>query len=84
MATDLDKLKAEIELVKARINQTELRAPFDGIIGLRLVSEGAFSGMGIKIARLTKISPIKIEFSVNERHANSIKPGAQNQFYNRR
>ncbi len=75
VSTDLDKLLADIELVKARINQTELRAPFDGIVGLRWVSEGAFASTGTVVARLTKISPLKIEFSVNERHANNIKSG---------
>lgn len=75
VTTDLDKLKADIELVKARIHQTELRAPFDGIVGLRKVSEGAFASTGTSVARLTKISPLKIEFSVNEKHANNIMPG---------
>lgn len=75
VTTDLDKLQADIELVKARIHQTELRAPFDGIVGLRKVSEGAFASTGTSVARLTKISPLKIEFSVNEKHANNIKPG---------
>lgn len=77
VTTDMDKLMADIELVRARIHQTELRAPFDGIIGLRWVSEGAFASTGTVIARLTKISPLKIEFSVNERHTNNIKPGTR-------
>lgn len=77
VTTDMDKLMADIDLVKARIQQTELRAPFDGVIGLRWVSEGAFASNGTVVARLTKISPLKIEFSVNERHANNIKPGTR-------
>lgn len=36
--TDLATLNADIEIVKANIELTELRAPFDGIIGLRQVS----------------------------------------------
>lgn len=77
VTTDMDKLMADIDLVKARIQQTELRAPFDGIIGLRWVSEGTFASTGTVVARLTKISPLKIEFSVNERHANNIRPGTR-------
>lgn len=80
VTTDMDKLLADIELVKARIDQTELRAPFDGVIGLRWVSEGAFASTGTIVARLTKISPLKIEFSVNERHASNIKPGTRISF----
>mgnify|MGYP002647152704 CR=1 FL=1 len=73
--TELEKLKADIELVKTRIAQTELRAPFDGIIGLRQVSEGTYASPSIIISRLTKITPLKIEFSVNESEVNNIKPG---------
>lgn len=73
--TELEKLKADIELVKTRIAQTELRAPFDGIIGLRQVSEGTYASPSIIISRLTKIIPLKIEFSVNESEVNNVKPG---------
>ncbi|CUS89490.1 RND family efflux transporter, MFP subunit, partial [Candidatus Kryptonium thompsonii] len=33
--TELNTLEAEIQLIKARIAKTEIRAPFDGVIGLR-------------------------------------------------
>lgn len=73
--TELDKLHADIELAEARIAQTELRAPFDGIIGLRNVSEGAYASPTTVISRLTKISPMKIEFSVSEKEADMIAAG---------
>ena len=41
--TDLATLNADIEIVKANIELTELRAPFDGIIGLRQVSVGTYA-----------------------------------------
>lgn len=73
--TDLATLKADIDLVKANIHQTELRAPFDGIIGLRQVSVGTYASPSIVIAKLTKISPLKVEFSVPERYAADVKAG---------
>jgi membrane fusion protein (multidrug efflux system) len=75
VTTELEKLHADIALAKARIAQTELRAPFDGIIGLRAVSEGAYASPTTLIAHLTKIIPLKIEFSVNEQYANDVVPG---------
>lgn len=78
--TELEKLKADIDLVKARIYQTELRAPFDGIIGLRQVSEGTYASPTTIISRLSKISPLKLEFSVNERQSNEIKQGTPIRF----
>lgn len=73
--TDLATLRADIELIKENIAQTELRAPFDGIIGLRQVSEGSYASTGTIIATLTKISPLKIEFAIPERYASEIKQG---------
>jgi membrane fusion protein (multidrug efflux system) len=78
--TNLASLKADIDLVKENIAQTELRAPFDGIIGLRQVSEGAYASMGTVVATLTKITPLKIQFAVPERYAGAIKPGMKLDF----
>jgi len=81
VTTEYDKLMADIDLVKAHIAQTELRAPFDGIIGLRLVSEGAYVTPATVIVNLTKISPLKIEFSINEYYATDVSNGTKIAFY---
>jgi membrane fusion protein (multidrug efflux system) len=81
VSTEYEKLMADIELVKARIEQTELRAPFDGIIGLRLVSEGAYVTHATEIVNLTKISPLKIEFSINEQYATDLHDGTKITFF---
>ncbi len=75
IVTELQTNQADINLVLARIAETELRAPFDGIIGLRYVSEGSYTNPSTKIARLVKIKPIKLEFSVPERYTNQVKIG---------
>ena len=77
VVTELDKLNADIELTKAKIAQTELIAPFDGIIGLRNVSEGAYVSSSTIVTSLTKIIPLKIEFSVNEKQADNVFPGKE-------
>lgn len=75
VSTDLQSLDADIMLLEARISETELRAPFDGVVGLRLVSEGAYATTQTKIVQLVKISPLKIEFSIPERYAGEVTPG---------
>lgn len=75
VVTELQTLDADIKLIEARISETELRAPFDGIIGLRFISEGTFTTSQTKIAQLVKISPLKIEFSIPERYAGEVAPG---------
>ena len=49
VATELQSTEADIMLIEARIAETELRAPFDGIVGLRMISEGAFATTQTKI-----------------------------------
>lgn len=75
IVTELQTIQADVNLIKARISETELRAPFDGIIGLRYLSEGSFTNTSTKIARLVKIRPIKVEFSISERYADQVKIG---------
>ncbi len=71
------KLNAEIEELTAKLAQTELRAPFDGIIGLRQVSIGAFTSPTSNVATLTSINKLKVEFAVPERYAGVLKDGAK-------
>ena len=68
-------IKAEIELLKAQIAKTEIKAPFSGHIGLKNVSEGSFVTSSTIIASLQEIKPVKIDFSIPERYASLIKQG---------
>lgn len=78
--TNLATLNAEIDMVKAKIAQTELRAPFDGVLGLREVSLGTYASPSTTIARLTKTNPLKVEISVPERYAGTLKAGNELKF----
>jgi len=75
VVTELETLKADVLLLESRISETELRAPFNGTVGLRMISEGAYASTQTKIVQLVKISPLKIEFSIPERYADEIVPG---------
>ncbi|MCK9280006.1 MAG: efflux RND transporter periplasmic adaptor subunit [Melioribacteraceae bacterium] len=74
---DLNSVNADIEFTKAQISKTEIRAPFDGIIGLRSVSEGSYITPQNKIASLQSINPVKIDFSVPQKYYNIIREGKQ-------
>ncbi len=75
VVTELQVIDADIALVEARIAETELRAPFDGVVGLRNLSEGSYVNPNTTIARLVKNKPLKIEFSVAERYSGEVGPG---------
>ena len=72
---NLNLVRADIQLVKAQLAKTEIRAPFHGIVGLRDVSEGAIVSSGTEIATLQDISSVKIDFSVPEKYSSIVKVG---------
>lgn len=71
---------ADISLLQAQLDKTKVRAPFDGIIGLRYVSEGALITTNTPIANLYNISPAKIEFAIPGRYSMQVKPGQRIKF----
>jgi membrane fusion protein (multidrug efflux system) len=73
---------ADINLIEALIRQTVIRAPFDGVIGLRQISEGSVISPSDVIVNVVNIDPIKIDFSVPERYANVVKKGSKITFTN--
>ncbi|MBK9098741.1 MAG: efflux RND transporter periplasmic adaptor subunit [bacterium] len=72
---DLQASKAEYDLIKAQIDKTEIRAPFNGVIGLREVSEGSFVTTSTVIARLQNLSNLKVDFSIPQKYASQVKIG---------
>ena len=68
LQTDYNVILADINLLKVRIAETEVRAPFDGVIGFRFVSEGAYVTPQVKIAHLIDQSYLKLEFAISEKY----------------
>lgn len=72
---ELNVLRAQIDLIEAQIEKTEVRAPFDGVVGLRQISVGSYIGPTTDIATLQALQSVKVEFSVPERHAGRVEVG---------
>lgn len=67
--------QAALALAETRLSKMELRAPFDGVAGLRGVSVGAFVNVGTPIANLEKIDVLKVDFKIPEIHLGTVKAG---------
>ena len=52
-----------------------MRAPFDGVVGLRAVSEGGYVSQSTKIASLQQVNPLKVDFTIPERYAGHVAVG---------
>jgi membrane fusion protein (multidrug efflux system) len=76
----LNSLKADIDVEKTLIRKTEVRAPFDGVIGLRSISVGAIITPATLLATIRTENKIKLDFSVPEKYSSVIKPGMKVKF----
>jgi len=79
--TDYNMIEADIELLKVRIDRTEIRAPFSGVIGFRAISLGAYLQAGARVATLADIATLKLEFSIPERNVFKQLEGATARFW---
>jgi membrane fusion protein (multidrug efflux system) len=67
--------EAEVKLIEARIQNTEIRAPFDGTVGLRQVSIGGYLTPNTRIATLQSTETLKIDFAIPERYMDRLEIG---------
>lgn len=67
---------SDIKLVEAQLQKTVVRAPFNGILGLRQISEGSVINSSNVIVSIVNFDPIKIEFSIPERYSSQVSVGS--------
>lgn len=67
--------EANLRLAEAQLAKATIRAPFEGVVGLRKVSPGSYLKPGDTIATLDDIDPIKVDFRVPEVYADQVKVG---------
>jgi len=80
----LDTVRAAADAAQARLNagssriaDRTIRAPFAGIVGLRLASPGQYVRPGDQIGTLDDVSEIKLDFTVTETQISRITEGVE-------
>ncbi|HSI39431.1 MAG TPA: efflux RND transporter periplasmic adaptor subunit [Xanthobacteraceae bacterium] len=66
---------ALLDLQQVQLAKHSILAPFDGVVGLRAVSVGAYIGVGEKLVNLEKIDTLKIDFKIPEIYLSQIVMG---------
>lgn len=81
-ARALDEAQAELNTSRALLNSQRVQigkhtitAPFDGVVGLRSVSNGAYIATGTELVNLEKIDTLKLDFKVPETQLAAISAG---------
>jgi membrane fusion protein, multidrug efflux system len=70
-----DQANAGIAKTEAIISQKVVRAPFDGVLGVRHVEVGQFLTAGTQIVTLTDLSSIYANFTTTEKASATLKDG---------
>lgn len=69
--------RANLNNVQTAVKNTEVKAPFDGIVDHHFVEVGDFVGVGDPIATVIDLETLVIEADVSERHIQYLKEGLQ-------
>lgn len=71
----VNTLKADLAYTQTLIDKTVLKAPFDGVLGLRLISPGAYITPSTVITSIQQVNKLKIDFTLPENYSYLIHKG---------
>ena len=74
--TEVTTQQSEVNRLTALINKTVVKAPFDGVAGLRKLSIGAYITSADIITTIQQVSKLKVDFTLPETYGNLIKKGS--------
>ena len=66
---------ADMDIVRAEITKTQIKAPFNGKLGLKNISPGAYVTPATVIATIQQVSQLKLDFTVPEKYSGQVKNG---------
>ncbi|MGV6944773.1 efflux RND transporter periplasmic adaptor subunit [Sphingobacterium kyonggiense] len=79
-SADFRTAQSQIQLIRAQLSKTVIRAPFSGTIGLRNISKGSYVTPATIIAQLVNTNRLKVSFSIPEKYANKVSVNNQIKF----
>jgi membrane fusion protein, multidrug efflux system len=74
-AADQKETDARLGEVHATIERKTIRAPFDGVLGIRLVNLGQYLAAGDAVVPLQSLHPIYVNFGVPQQDVGQIRVG---------
>lgn len=72
---EMNIAKSKVEMAEAQLKKTEIRAPFDGTIGIIDVGVGTFVQTNQELVTLVDQTPIKVKFGVPGKFVNDVGIG---------
>ncbi len=73
--SDAAQTQAQVQAQRALIAQKTIRAPFDGVLGIRRINLGQYLNPGDPIVGLQALDPIHVDFTLPEQRMNQVAVG---------
>jgi membrane fusion protein (multidrug efflux system) len=70
-----DQAVAQAQAQREQLNYKTVRAPFDGVLGIRQVDLGQFLQAGTPVVSLNQLQPIFVDFALPEQELSRIEKG---------
>ena len=77
METQVDVAEQMLEEMQAQMSDRRIEAPFDGVLGFRMKSDGALVSPGDVITTIDVVDPVRYDFTVPETFLSGLKPGLE-------
>lgn len=80
MEISLESMKKNMELIRQRVDNLNVRANIDGELGQLDVVLGQYVASGTKVGQINDLSDYKIEAMIDEHYIDRVKPGLEGSF----
>lgn len=80
MEYNLDRMKTNLDLVKERMDNLDVKAPIDGQIGLLDAEIGQSIPQGSRIGQVNDLSAFKVTAQIDEHYIDRVRKGLQASF----
>lgn len=67
-------IRADMAVVRSNISRTEIRAPFSGKLGLKMISPGAYISPQSVLTTIRQDSELKLDFTLPEKYTSQLQP----------
>ncbi|MEO6069534.1 MAG: efflux RND transporter periplasmic adaptor subunit [Chitinophagaceae bacterium] len=71
----VNNIKADLSIINTSIAKTQIRAPFSGKLGLRVISPGAYVSPQSILTTISQMSGLKIDFTIPEKYSSKLSIG---------
>jgi membrane fusion protein (multidrug efflux system) len=72
---EYEMAKARLDLAQIELERTEIRAPFDGLVGLRMVDLGARVEEDSELVRIDAVDRLQVTFAISDEGLPFARPG---------